>query len=776
MTTYQFSQISDFEFESLCRDLLQAELGLPLELFAPGPDRGIDVRYIGAVNGEQRTIVAQCKRWAEDSFSKLLRHLTQVEVAKIRKLAPERYILMTSVPLSPARKDKIVAAVQPWIRTPADVFGPDDISGLLARHEEVERRHIKLWLTSTEVLDALLNSGIATRGEGAIERAQRQLQLWVPNPSFERAREILEATRVCVISGAPGIGKTMLADVLLASYTSGGFEPVVISADIDEGEQTWRSGRQQVFYYDDFLGHVTYGELQLHKNEASRLAHFIEGVRNKKGKRFILTTREYILSEALHRYERLSDVQFGNYKSIVSLADYTPLVRAQILYNHLFFSDLPQSAKKALVPGRRYWDVIKHRNYNPRVIEHAVSLPGVADLGTEGFVSNMIATLDDPARVWGRIFDNLPPTARRILLAVASLPSTVLLEDLRVAVQSLAGADFDSGEFRNAIEVVEGTFLELKEAIPGQGKPERIVTIRDPSVLDYLWGRLEAVGGEADFLLDRATFFEQCVVLYQGHSHATAVSRGLADQAMRGVDHETVASRALDLIASSNPQLTRVTGAGGDYFRRDSASPEHRAAFLVSVLAEHQESHKIAAATASALEAARTEWAAGRGLSSSGVYLLEQVKNVETLLPADALMRTEQALLSRISGQFEQTEDFTALVNLADLSPSLFAPPHRHLESWGGEFRDFLSDMRGWLLEELDDPDWIESELRVIGNVAAALGVDVTELVAVAEERIDELRYENEDFRPDDDWRESFSAARSETNEAKVDALFRSLL
>ena len=145
---------------------------------------------------------------------------------------------MTSVPLSPARKDKIVAAVQPWIRTPADVFGPDDISGLLARHEEVERRHIKLWLTSTEVLDALLNSGIATRGEGAIERAQRQLQLWVPNPSFERAREILEATRVCVISGAPGIGKTMLADVLLASYTSGGFEPVVISADIDEGVLT----------------------------------------------------------------------------------------------------------------------------------------------------------------------------------------------------------------------------------------------------------------------------------------------------------------------------------------------------------------------------------------------------------------------------------------------------------------------------------------------------------------------------------------------------------
>ena len=102
----------------------------PAGTLRPRSDRGIDVRYIGAANGEQRTIVAQCKRWAEDSFNKLLRQLTQVEVAKIRKLAPERYILMTSVPLSPARKDKIIAAVQPWIRTPADVFGRDDNLGV----------------------------------------------------------------------------------------------------------------------------------------------------------------------------------------------------------------------------------------------------------------------------------------------------------------------------------------------------------------------------------------------------------------------------------------------------------------------------------------------------------------------------------------------------------------------------------------------------------------------------------------------------------------------
>ena len=88
MPTYNYSEISDFEFESLCRDLLQAELGLALELFAPGPDRGIDIRYLGVVKGVEQAIVAQCKRWAEDSFRRLLRHLETVELPKVERLAP----------------------------------------------------------------------------------------------------------------------------------------------------------------------------------------------------------------------------------------------------------------------------------------------------------------------------------------------------------------------------------------------------------------------------------------------------------------------------------------------------------------------------------------------------------------------------------------------------------------------------------------------------------------------------------------------------------------
>ena len=459
MTTYNFSQISDFEFEELCRDLLQEKLGLSLELFAPGPDGGIDIRHIGVSDGEQRVLVAQCKRWDEGAYSSLLGRLKRDELPKIKRLNPGRYILMTSVRLTPGRKDEIVKALRPWIRNPSDIYGRDDLSGLLQRYREVEHRHIKLWLTSAEVLKALLNSDVVTRTEGAIERAQRQLRLWVPNPSLDRARKVLEDTHVCIISGAPGIGKTMLSDVLRAAYASLGFEPVVISEDIGEGDRVWSASRKQVFHYDDFLGHVTYGELQLRKNEESRLADFVERVRRSENKRFILTTREYILAEALNRYERFSSSGIDRHKSIVELQDYSLKIRARILYNHIFFSSLPHELKSSVVYGKKYLEVIRNRNYSPRLIDHAINVVDTSDFTPQDFTHSLLSVLEDPSEVWGKIFGNLSKMARRVLLVVASLPSEVLLEDVRIVVQGLSKDDFEPAEFKSAIDMGGGHVL-----------------------------------------------------------------------------------------------------------------------------------------------------------------------------------------------------------------------------------------------------------------------------------------------------------------------------
>ena len=784
MSTYNFSQISDFEFESLCRDLLQAELGHSLELFAPGPDGGIDIRYVGEVDGEGNTIVAQCKRWDENSFNNLLRHLSRVELPKIQELAPDRYIVMTSVRLTPIRKKSIFDALQPWVKTPADVIGRDDLSGLLAKHQDVEHRHVKLWLTSTEVLDALLNSEIARRSEDALERAQRQLRLWVPNPSFNRALETLEANHVCVIAGGPGIGKTMLADILLTDYASREFETVLISEDIDEGDRAWRPNLRQVFIYDDFLGHVMYGELRLRKNEESRLSRFLDRVRNNANKRFILTTREYILIDAMRRYESLSDQEIDPIKSIVSLEDYTPLIRGQILYNHLFFSDLPTALKTALLPGERYWDVIRHPNYNPRVIEQAVGLSYVYSLSPDEFVSNILATLEDPIRVWERIFADLPEMARRVLFAITSLPSETFLNDVRDVVNKVWPTDFDSGKFRDSVAVIEGTFIDLKEASPGTDRPDRIVAIRNPSVRDYLWSRLESDDIEAEKLLEGAIFFEQCVILYEGQNHANTNLMMLfrrsagAGRAPELVNHGKVASRAIELITSHSPVVRTLKYRLFETSEREQVDLGVRAAFLLAVLEEHPDSPMVTESATKGLDIVVAEWEAGRGTPKETVQIIRQAVRVREFLQKETLHRAEQTAFNFIEGRLKQTQYFEALVELARLDTDLFKSPNRSLEAWAEEFENYVDAERDWLLKEIKDPDWLDSELSDMRSVARALGAHIDEIESLADDRSLELR---ENWEPDfdDDIPELYSDSEDGSDdvsgEAEVDALFQSL-
>lgn len=746
MPRYNFSDISDFEFEELCRDLMQEELGLSLELFTPGRDQGIDFRYVGVAENGHRTIIGQCKRWADGTFQRLLRHLSRDELPKVRQLAPERYILMTSVELNPNRKSDINNAFVPWIQSSQDIRGRDDLTGMLARFHNVERRHIKLWLTSGDVLDALLNSDIANRSDYALEHAERQRRLWVPNPSFDRVHEVLENNHVCIISGAPGMGKTMLADVLLAWYASTGYQPVAISRDIEEGQRAWRPDLRQIFVYDDFLGQVTSGELQISKNEPSDLARFLGRVRRTDNKRFILTTREYVLSDALRRFEKLSERDVAPITSIVSMEDYTEFIRAHILYNHLFFSELPSPLKTSLLMNERYLDVIRHPNYTPRVIEHIVDAPNVSSMTQSDFVTHVFATLDDPSEVWAKIFNNLPLMERRILQAVSSLPTEVLLDDVRDAVRNLLSTGFDPGEFMSALGVLEGTFIDIRRTRATLDGNARIVRIKDPSVRDYLWSRLDSVDGEAQMLLEGSIFFEQCVILYEGHNHAISAARRIlgerpnSGRSRRVVNHEKVTTKALELITSPSPAVRRSIVVDPENSGREPVNLARRVTFLMTVLAEHPESQVVATSASEGFGAIIAEWEAEMGSPTSAVQLLRHATRLRAALGEARLDKAGRAVLSLITGQLQTRTDFELLVELESLYPELFHSPNRRLDSWSDELQPILeSDVESLLLLQ-DDPDWIEYEMDEIRSLADAIGVDMSDMEYSVEDHIEQLQ------------------------------------
>ena len=154
MPNYDFKTLSPIDFEILVRDLLQEELGVRLESFKSGRDRGIDLRYCPSPDN---ALIIQCKHYAESSFQILLREIKKHELDKVNKLQPKRYIFVTSLGLTPDQKDELVKIHTPYIQTPGDIFGKDDLNGLLTKYPKIERHTFKLWISSVPVLEEILH-------------------------------------------------------------------------------------------------------------------------------------------------------------------------------------------------------------------------------------------------------------------------------------------------------------------------------------------------------------------------------------------------------------------------------------------------------------------------------------------------------------------------------------------------------------------------------------------------------------------------------------------
>ncbi|MFT8506888.1 restriction endonuclease [Acetobacter sp.] len=417
MTDYDFSQLSPHDFELMCRDLLQEEEGLRLESFKSGKDSGIDFRYAPA----GVTTIVQCKRFVETGYSGLLRSLRH-EAEKVQRLAPQRYILMTAASLSPANKDEIVGVIGPQFLTTCDIFGRSELNGLLGRHPEVERAHYKLWLASINVLEAVLHNDILLQSGFQVKKIYREMRRYVQGSAYPRAMKALDTCGVVILSGQPGVGKTTLADLILYEHLAREFEPVIIRENFAEGKKLFRQNRPQIFYFDDFMGVTFLGDKGSagQQRDYRAIVEFIEMIGTAKDKRLVLTTRDHMFQQAWGASEQLRDSGIIDHKLVIHMGDYSLQQRAEILYNHLFFSDLPPGYRDELLKDEFYFNIVKHNKFNPRLIEWLSTqrrLKGIAVDGYQAFVTNL---LENPAEIWRHAYEQQISDAGRSLLLTLS--------------------------------------------------------------------------------------------------------------------------------------------------------------------------------------------------------------------------------------------------------------------------------------------------------------------------------------------------------------------
>ncbi len=275
-----------------------------------------------------------------------------------------------------------------------------------------------------------------------------------------------------------------------------------------------KQGINQVFYFDDFLGTTAFDENSLERNEDKQLLNFLQAVHNSGGtKKLILTSRDYILRQARLSLESVRTTDLKPYLCIIDLQNYTRFNKAEILYNHLYFSDLSEKHIADLLKDKQYLAIIDHPNYSPRVIEWMTQMKNRWPQHEQDFAVAFLDALDNPMDLWKHAFErNLSISAKYVLWVLISLPDRIRIDDLEhvfTLFQRYMAEHFmhtiDATDFHNALEEIEGTFIEIDILAAGV----RTIRFHNPSIRDFLEAYLPEHIVVINLLVRSAQFFSQ---------------------------------------------------------------------------------------------------------------------------------------------------------------------------------------------------------------------------------------------------------------------------
>ncbi len=436
MSKYTFNNLNDKEFESLSIILLSKELNTRIERFKSGKDSGVDGRFF---ENEDKEIIIQCKHWLKTGINSLISHLKKVELSKVKKLNPSRYIFITSLELSRNNKRIIKEIFDPYIQIDSDVYGNEDLNDLLSQYNDIEKRFYKLWLSNTNVLNFVLHNGIISRSINKLSEINDFSCKYVLTENHNNAIKKLEELHSIIIVGESGVGKTTLAEHLNLYYSFKGYELIVIENSLNEAESIFQNDKKQLFYFDDFLGRNYF--TALNSKEDSHVINFIKRISKNNSKRFILTSRTNILNQG----KRLSDLfnieNINRNEFELNINSYSLLDKAKILYNHIWFSALDQAYIDSLYFEKRYHLIIKHKNFNPRIISFITDHYKLNLIPSDRYWSYIESTLNNPKDIWENVFNaQLDCFARDLVTLVVFNGGGLYEKDLRNSYHNLIAA------------------------------------------------------------------------------------------------------------------------------------------------------------------------------------------------------------------------------------------------------------------------------------------------------------------------------------------------
>ena len=539
---FSFEALDSADFEFLAKDIAERESGKKLTCYAAGPDGGIDADDFYKDAKGNPSVILQAKHWQKTNKpGRLTKNLENEFFKKIstRGYDNPRIMIFTSMELTNAAQTRIKTIGKNNGFSHVDVFDKIKISELLKEPncQDIIRKHFKLWIAHTEVLNQLFNQDQFIDCDQFLFDAESQKNLFVQTGLYDQAHSCLENERLVLIAGDPGTGKTMMTRMLALASAADGYiiryssenDPQrikqVISADAD---------LKEMIILDDFLGQRT---LDASTSRLNSIISLVSYIQRTKSKRIILNSRFTILNEAKNSSDEFMKMIERINKSITVINSnrLSRLDKARILLSNLRHGHVPDQhissitfdsrgsctswkrgglSRKKFTNVPRILEIVTHDNYNPRIVEYVCRNEVYSRVTSEYYFELIQDYLDEPKEIWKDEFDNrMHREDRYVMYILFSLTDTdVSIESLRQAFQKLAysdkNLDLSRNVFDSAIARLSGSLL--RKTLTKEG--ERFSVI-NPSINDYIASFLRNSDVQVARMIENAAYADQITKL-----------------------------------------------------------------------------------------------------------------------------------------------------------------------------------------------------------------------------------------------------------------------
>jgi len=484
---FNYSNLNDNEFESLCLDIMDKKLNTSLRKFAKGKDGGIDL--IDDI--QDKNIMVQVKHYAKTSFSGLLSSLKK-EIDKVTKLNPKQYYICCSKELTPGNISDIYLLFKDYMSSDKNIISLNEIDNFLHDETNIDilRKHFKLWIESTNVLKSIYTQDVCIDGETLLYDINNEVKYFVKTSLYEQALNYLSNCRALLIIGDPGIGKTVLSKMILLYYISKGYKVRYTTDGTDlsslKKALSQNPTDKEFILLDDCLGQAYFNMKETQGNQLTALIRYVNMHENKI---LVLNSRVTIYRDASAKSAELNKLFKGDECKIYTLnmSELNNLEKAKILYNHLYFNNVENTFFNSIRENRNYLKIINHPNYNPRIIEFISNPQNFSHIKPEDYYQYVMNNLNNPSHIWKNEYEERLKVEDRILLTTLySITTNIAAVDFvkkcfNYRIKRIPGVDLSIDLFEKSIERLEQAFIKLIDY-----KGRKMLSVSNPSVNDFL--------------------------------------------------------------------------------------------------------------------------------------------------------------------------------------------------------------------------------------------------------------------------------------------------